>query len=114
MALAVELFGRYRLVRKVATGGMAEVWKAKAEGPAGFEKILAIKKVLPDLAEDPGFVAMFVNEAKIAASLVHPNIVQVFDFGQVGSDYFIAMEYVAGVNMARLLTRLGETKAKLP
>src|SRR5579859_6076088 len=102
-------FGRYTLVRRVGTGGMAEIWKAKAQGPAGFEKILAIKKVLPHLAEDSEFIEMFIEEAKLVATLVHPNVVQVFDFGQVGkSEFFIAMEYVSGANLAMILKRVAE------
>ena len=111
----MSTFGRYTLVRRVGTGGMAEIWKAKAQGPAGFEKVLAIKKVLPHLVEDGEFIDMFVEEAKLVATLVHPNIVQVFDFGQVGKlDYFIAMEYVAGSNLAQVLRRLGERGARMP
>ena len=94
---------------------MAEIWKAKAQGPAGFEKVLAIKKVLPHLVEDGEFIDMFVEEAKLVATLIHPNIVQVFDFGQVGKlDYFIAMEYVAGANLAQVLRRLGERGSRFP
>jgi len=108
-------FGRYTLVRRVGVGGMAEIWKAKAQGPAGFEKVLAIKKVLPHLVEDGEFIDMFVEEAKLVATLVHPNIVQVFDFGQVGKlDYFIAMEYVAGSNLAQVIRRLGERGSRFP
>ena len=111
----MSTFGRYTLVRRVGVGGMAEIWKAKAQGPAGFEKVLAIKKVLPHLVEDGEFIDMFVEEAKLVATLVHPNIVQVFDFGQVGKlDYFIAMEYVAGSNLAQVIRRLGERGSRFP
>ncbi len=111
----MSTFGRYTLVRRVGTGGMAEIWKAKAQGPAGFEKILAIKKVLPHLAEDSEFIEMFIAEAKLVATLVHPNIVQVFDFGQAGKrEYFIAMEYVPGANLAMILKRITERGARLP
>lgn len=115
MTARMSSFGRYTLVRRVGTGGMAEIWKAKAQGPAGFEKTLAIKKVLPHLVEDGEFIDMFVEEAKLVAQLVHPNIVQVFDFGQVGKrDYFIAMEYVAGSNLAQVIKRLAERGARFP
>ena len=111
----MSTFGRYTLVRKVGMGGMAEIWKAKAQGPQGFEKVLAIKKVLPHLVEDGEFIDMFVEEAKLVAGLVHPNIVQVFDFGQIGKkDYFIAMEYVPGANLAQVIRRLAERKARMP
>lgn len=111
----MSTFGRYTLVRKVGMGGMAEIWKAKAQGPQGFEKVLAIKKVLPHLVEDGEFIDMFVEEAKLVAGLVHPNIVQVFDFGQIGKkDYFIAMEYVPGANLAQVIRRLADRRARMP
>ncbi|MEM9692110.1 MAG: protein kinase [Myxococcota bacterium] len=101
-------FGRYRLIEKIARGGMAEVFKAKSFGVEGFEKVLVIKRIVPELAEQPTFVDMFVQEAKLAVRLSHANIVQVFDLGRVerpdGSpQYYIAMEYVAGVDLALLL-----------
>ncbi len=112
----MALFGRYTLLERVGSGGMAEIWRARVTGPAGFEKVLALKKVLPHLVEEQGsaFVPMFIAEAKLAASLVHPNVVQVFDFGEVGREYFIAMEYVPGTNLARLMTRLQEAGQTLP
>jgi serine/threonine-protein kinase len=80
------------------------VWLAKQLGPAGFEKDCVIKRILPQLALDQQFVQMFLDEARIAARLSHPNIVQIFDFGEVGNhDYFIAMEYVQGVDLSHLL-----------
>lgn len=85
---------------------MAEVWKAKAYGVQGFEKILVIKRILPDLSENPSFVEMFINEAKIAVSLSHANIVQVFDLGETDGSYFIAMEYVAGMDLSTLLKKV--------
>ncbi len=112
---SAQRLGRYHLVRLVGTGGMAEIWKAKAQGPAGFEKVVAIKKVLSQLVQEGEFTEMFVEEAKLVATLAHPNIVQVFDFGQVGrADYFIAMEYVPGGNLAQLLHRLKEAGSRLP
>lgn len=108
-------FGRYTLIRRVAVGGMAEIWKAKVTGAAGFQKTVAIKRVLPELARDADFVAMFIQEAKLAAELVHPNIVQVFDFGQVGNDeYYIAMEYVPGTNVGVVHRRALERGGTLP
>ena len=94
--------GKYQLIRKLATGGMAEVFLAKTDGPMGFEKLLVIKRILPHLAEDPQFVEMFLGEAKLAAQLNHPNLVQIFDFGRAEGSYFIAMEYIDGPNL-RLL-----------
>ncbi len=108
-------FGRYTLVRRVGVGGMAEIWKAKAQGPAGFQKTLAIKKVLPELSDDQEFVSMFIEEAKLVASLYHPNIVQVFDFGQAGErEYFIAMEYVPGTNLSALFQRMRDKREQMP
>src|SRR5882724_11961118 len=74
-------FGRYRLLERLGQGGMAEVFKAKSFGVEGFEKVLVIKRILPDLAKHPEFVDMFVHEAKLAVRLSHANIVQVFDLG---------------------------------
>jgi len=93
---------------------MAEIWKAKATGPSGFVKFLALKRILPDIAEDRVFVSMFVDEAKLEATLVHPNVIQVFDFGEVEGRLFLAMEYVAGANVDRLLNRLAKTQRRLP
>src|SRR5512145_1322833 len=89
-------FGKYLLVERLGRGGMAEVWKAKILGPAGFERTLVVKRILPHLAEDPHFVQMFVSEARLSARLNHANIVQVFELGDVNGEYFLAMEYVRG------------------
>ena len=74
-------YGKYQLLERIARGGMAEVYRAKSHGVSGFEKVLVIKRILPELARHTEFVEMFVNEAKIAVSLTHANIVQVFDLG---------------------------------
>ncbi|MFK7929243.1 MAG: protein kinase, partial [Myxococcota bacterium] len=100
-----QAFGDYHLLEKIATGGMAEVWRARAYGMAGFEKILVIKKVLPNLAKDQEFVRLFIDEARISVQLLHVNIVQVFDLGQEDGTYYMAMEYVHGLDLARLLSR---------
>jgi eukaryotic-like serine/threonine-protein kinase len=97
------LYGKYQLLEQLARGGMAEVYKAKAHGVEGFEKILVIKRILPELSQNPRFVEMFINEAKIAVTLSHANIVQVFDLGQAQGSYFIAMEFVAGMDLASTL-----------
>jgi serine/threonine-protein kinase len=101
----VEQLGKYQLVRKIATGGMAEVFLAKAAGPMGFQKTLVVKRILPHLADDQGFVQMFLAEAKIAAELNHPNVVQVFDFGQAGRHYYLAMEHIDGPNLRTVTLR---------
>ncbi len=98
-------FGDYHLLEKIATGGMAEVWRARAYGMAGFEKILVIKKVLDTLSKDEEFIRLFIDEARISVQLLHVNIVQVFDLGQVEGAYYMAMEYVHGLDLARLVSR---------
>ncbi|MBX7192629.1 MAG: protein kinase, partial [Sandaracinaceae bacterium] len=99
------VYGKYQLVQLLARGGMAEVFKAKSHGVEGFEKTLVIKRILPELSQNPQFVEMFINEAKIAVTLSHANIVQVFDLGRADDSYFIAMEWVAGYDLATLLRR---------
>ncbi|MGA9520616.1 MAG: serine/threonine-protein kinase [Myxococcaceae bacterium] len=106
--------GKYTLVRKLATGGMAEVFLAKSVGPRGFEKSLVLKRILPHLAEDPIFVEMFLSEGRLAALLDHPNVVQIFEFGEVDGAYYIAMEYIDGPNLRALSRRAVEQKHRLP
>jgi serine/threonine-protein kinase len=101
--------GRYELIRKLAQGGMAELFLARAEGPGGFAKTLALKRILPHLVEDPSFAAMFLSEAKLASRLHHTNIVQIFDCGRAGNSYYLAMEYIDGPN----LRQLGRCASKL-
>src|SRR5215468_329842 len=105
--------GKYQLLRKLATGGMAEVFLAKTDGPMGFEKMLVIKRILPHLAEDPQFVEMFLGEAKLAARLNHPNLVQLFDFGEAEGSYFIAMEYIDGPTLRLLLARARDMRSPI-
>ncbi|MDD5306651.1 MAG: protein kinase [Deltaproteobacteria bacterium] len=97
------IFGKYQLLELLGRGGMAEVYKAKSYGVEGFEKLLVIKRILPALTDNARFVDMFINEAKIAVSLNHANIVQVFDLGKVGDSYFIAMEFVQGMDFSTML-----------
>ena len=101
-------FGRYLLLEKLATGGMAEIFKAKLVGVEGFEKTLVIKRILPFWSERQDFITMLVDEAKVLVHLNHPNIVQVYELGRVGPTYFIAMEYVEGVDLRKLLKRAQE------
>ncbi|MDX9720445.1 MAG: protein kinase [Myxococcota bacterium] len=98
-------FGKYELVKKIGSGGMAEVFLARSFGAEGLEKLLVIKKILPAFAQKARFVTMFIDEAKIAVTLNHPNIVQTYDFGRVDENYFIAMEYVEGTDLAKILAR---------
>ncbi len=107
-------FGRYELLERIAAGGMAEVFLARSFGVEGFEKRLVIKRILPELAQNPRFVTMFVHEAKLSVSLNHPNIVQVFDLGKVGEDHFMAMEYIQGRDLTQVLRALRRTNDRLP
>ena len=91
--------GRYEITERIAQGGMAEIYKGRALGADGFAKTVVIKRILPEYTQDAEFVAMFVHEAKIATLLDHPNIVQVFDLGKFGDEYFIIMELVDGPNL---------------
>jgi serine/threonine-protein kinase len=90
-------FGKYTLVAKLATGGMAEIFLARLSGAAGFEKLVCVKRILPHLAKDQNLVGMFLAEAKIAAQISHHNVCQVFELGEIDHRYFIAMEYLEGV-----------------
>jgi hypothetical protein len=98
-------YGRYSLLERVATGGMAEVFRAKRKGVEGFEKVVAVKRILPHLSSNKDFVDMFVAEAKMVASLSHPGIVQIFDLGKIEDSYYIAMEFVEGRDLRSILTR---------
>ncbi len=112
--MAQRPIGPYQIERRLATGGMAEVFVAKRMGPHGFEKRVALKRILPQYARDPEFVAMFVDEARLAATLEHPNVVQVFDFGELGGDLFLAMELVNGTNVNRLLRAVSSRGTAVP
>ncbi len=101
---------RYELLERIAVGGMAELYRARMTGEQGFEKIVAIKKILPHLAGEEELVKAFIEEAKLAARLQHPNIIQVFDFGRIGGTYFIAMEYLDGRDLGRLMRAAGLRK----
>ena len=105
---------RYDVLDRIAVGGMAEVFLAKAYGAHGFEKTLAIKRILPELASDPEFAARFIAEAKVAVRLSHANVVQVFDFGRIGESLFIAMEYVDGLDLAAMLRRFKDERRQVP
>ena len=98
-AAAIRL-GPYLLGERLGLGGMAEVYVGQRAGPHGFAKKFAIKRILPELAKDSRFVAMFVDEARICAALQHPNIIQVVDFGESQGELFMAMEFVDGVSVA--------------
>jgi eukaryotic-like serine/threonine-protein kinase len=105
-------FGKYFLIDKLATGGMAEIYKAKTFGVDGFEKQLAIKRILPHCSADKEFIGMLIDEAKLSVLLSHTNIVQVYDLGKVGDDYFISMEFINGSNLREVLNRAKELDEK--
>jgi serine/threonine protein kinase len=98
-------FGKYYLLERVNVGGMAEVFKAKATGVEGFERLVAVKRILPSIAEDAEFITMFIDEAKIAVQLTHANIAQIFDLGKVDESYFIALEYIHGKDLRAIFNR---------
>ncbi len=98
-------FGNYELLKKIATGGMAELFLAKQSGVEGFQKLVAIKKILPHLSEYEDFVEMFIDEAKVAAQLNHQNIAQIYDLGVINKSYYIAMEYVHGKNVRDMIKK---------
>jgi serine/threonine protein kinase len=102
----ITRLGPYILQKKLASGGMAELFIADYVREDNFRKTLAVKKVLPHLAEKPEFTKMFIREARLAALLQHPNIVQVFDFGRIHNIYFIAMEYIHGKNLSEIMAKL--------
>src|SRR3954467_5983619 len=111
---ARTLLGPYELGERLGLGGMAEVFVAYRAGPHGFAKKVALKRILPELAQDPRFVAMFCDEARISAPLCHPNIVQVIDFGESQGELFMAMEYVEGVSLAKLLRYVSARRERFP
>jgi serine/threonine protein kinase len=112
--VGLERFGRYTLLRPIASGGMAEIHLASFEGAAGVQKLVAIKRILPEHAGDGEFVAMFMNEARIAASLHHANVVEAYDFGSEAGRYFLAMEYLRGLDIRRIVQALGRNGRPMP
>jgi serine/threonine protein kinase len=100
-----QRFGKYVLLDRIAVGGMAEIFLARQEGLEGFEKTIVIKRIRPHLSSQKSFVKMFLNEAKLAAQLNHPNIVQIYDLGKIADSYFIAMEYIFGRDMRRIIPK---------
>jgi serine/threonine protein kinase len=109
-----DRFGPYELIDRVAIGGMAEVFKAKRAGVEGFEKVVAVKRILPHLSDNKEFLDMFVDEAKMVAGLAHPNIAQIFDLGKIEKSYYIAMEYVHGRDLRTIMRRAREKGLRMP
>ena len=106
--------GKYQLLKRIAAGGMAEIFVAKVTGISGFEKIVVVKRILPQLATNREFIQMFLDEARIAATLHHPNIVQMYDIGAVDGNYFISMEYLHGEDVRTLMKALRQQGDGLP
>jgi tRNA A-37 threonylcarbamoyl transferase component Bud32 len=104
--MAPERLGKYTVIRPIASGGMADVYRCRLEGAEGFRKTVAVKVVRSPLADDSRFRELFVREARIAAACSHPNLIQVFDFGQEGDSYYLAMEYIEGWNLAQTMAQM--------
>ena len=108
-----KILGRYEIIEELARGGMATVYAARTIGPAGFQKRVALKRIHLHLASQPQFIKMFLDEARIAASLQHPQIAQVYDLGEEGGDYYLAMEYLHGDTLSSLLQALQLSEKRL-
>ncbi len=107
-------FGKYLLLDRISVGGMAEVFRAKSYGVEGFEKVIAIKRILPAMGEDKDFIKMFIDEAKIAGQLSHANICQIFELGKITGSHFIAMEYIWGKDLLQIQNRLRKVGQVMP
>src|SRR5260370_26577311 len=107
-------FGKYFLMKKLAAGGMGEIFLAKQQGPAGFQKILVVKKILSHLTENKEFIEAFLGEARLAAQMNHRNIVQVYELGEQERSYFIAMEYVQGKSLRDVIDAAMNRREQVP
>ncbi|TNF26441.1 MAG: hypothetical protein EP329_21235 [Deltaproteobacteria bacterium] len=107
-------FGKYELVARIGTGGMAEIYKARSAGPDGFSKHLVVKTILPEYAQNKAFINMLIAEAKVTSLLEHPNIVQIFELGEIDGQYYIAMELVDGADLLDVLARCTRGKLRVP
>jgi serine/threonine protein kinase len=108
------MLGKYEIVRKLAIGGMAEIYLARVRGSAGFEKLVVIKRILPTVADDPKFVQMFLEEARLAATLQHPNIADVYEVGEHEGSPFFAMEFVHGQDVRSMRFAVRDRKERIP
>jgi len=107
-------FGKYYLLERINVGGMAEVFRAKAFGVEGFERLVAVKRILPNIAEDKEFIRMFIEEAKLSVQLNHANIAQIFDLGVVDGSYYIALEHVHGRDLRAMFDRCRQLGEPMP
>ena len=110
----LDYHGTFRLVNKVAEGGMATVYEAQQLGPSGFSKRIALKVIHPHFAQRPEFLQLFIDEAKLSANLMHGNIVQIYQLGEIGGDYFIAMEFIPGPTLRSIIDRHREVGKAMP
>jgi len=108
------MLGRYELVQPLGVGGMAQVFKARAMGPGGFRRDVVVKRILPQYGRDAEFIRMFVDEAKLLGLLHHPNVVQVYEFGEDAGVLFLALEYVEGPSLSRVLRTLRGANKRMP
>ncbi|MFZ9889233.1 MAG: serine/threonine protein kinase, partial [Myxococcota bacterium] len=108
------VFGKYAVLRRLAIGGMGEVFLARQTGVLGFDRLVILKSLLPELAEQEGFVEQFLDEARVVATLNHPNIVQTYEVGKHDGVYFIAMEYISGENLGRLQKLARKAERPMP
>ncbi len=109
-----ESFGKYQLLKRIAQGGMGEVFLARQQGIEGFEKLLVIKTLLPHLTNQASFIQMFLDEARLAARLAHPNVVQIYDLGSVDDTFYIAMEYVHGHELRQVWKQVASNRETFP
>jgi len=107
-------FGKYLLLQRVSVGGMAEVFKALPEGATRIDQIVAIKRILPNIAEDSEFIGMFVDEARLAGQLNHPNICRIYELGRVGDDHYIAMQFLWGRDLLKVMNRFKKAGQPMP
>ena len=109
-----KVFGRYLLLKRLSRGGMGEIFLAKLGEIQGFEKLVIIKKILPHLVADQEFIKRFIDEAQVAIKLQHANVAPVFEVGKVDGEYFLAIEYIEGRDLRRMITRQREERTRLP
>src|SRR5262249_54090392 len=105
-----NIIGKFRLIAELGRGGMSEVYLAVVAGPAGVNKLTVVKLIKNDVAEDPDFISMFLEEARLSARLNHPNVVQTNEVGQDAGRYYIAMEYLEGQPYSRVISRMGRDR----
>src|SRR5438067_2289863 len=112
--MAIDQFGKYLLLRRLALGGMAEIFLAKQTGVQGFEKLVVVKRILQNLATEKEFVGMFLDEARLAATLTHQNIVQIYDLGETDGCFYIAMEFIAGHDLLSVIKKAKSLMTGVP